>query len=103
MIQVDVTIMGQPYRLVCQESEEHQLREAVAYLDGKMRAIRDTGRIKGNDRIAIMASLSIAAELLSIKAPKGPLSDFTLAEIQQKITDMHEVLDKALAPQEDLF
>ena len=103
MIQIDVTIMGQPYRLACQEGEEHQLREAVSYLDGKMCAIRDTGKIRGNDRIAIMASLSIAAELLSVKAPKGPLSDFTLSEIRQKITDMHEVLDKALTPQEDLF
>lgn len=103
MIQVDVTIMGQHYRLACQEDEERQLLDAVAYLDDKMCAIRDAGKIRGNDRIAIMASLSIAAELLSAKVAKGPLSDFTLAEIRQKITDMHNVLDKALAPQEDLF
>lgn len=71
MIQINVTIMGQSYRLACHEDEEKKLREAVAYLDGKMCAIRDAGKIKGNDRIAVMASLAIAAELLSTKSPSG--------------------------------
>ena len=103
MIHVDVMIMGQSYRLACQAGEERPLREAVAYLDDKMCAIRDAGKVRGNDRIAVMASISIAAELLSMKSPKGPLSDITLSEFKQKMTQMHEVLDKALEPQEDLF
>lgn len=65
MIQLDVSIMGQGYRLACREGEEKMLREAVAYLDEKMCSIRDGGKIKGNDRIAVMASLAIAAELLA--------------------------------------
>jgi cell division protein ZapA len=103
MIHVDITLMGQSYRLACQAGEERPLREAVAYLDDKMCAIRDAGKVRGNDRIAVMASISIAAELLSMKAPRGPLSDFTLSEIKQKMAVMHEVLDRALEPQEDLF
>ena len=103
MIQVDVTIMGQSYRLACKEGEERPLREAVAYLDDKMCAIRDAGKVRGNDRIAVMASIAIAAELLSMKSPRGPLSDITLSEFKQKMTHMHEVLDRALTPQEDLF
>ena len=103
MIHVDVTIMGQSYRLACQKEEERQLKEAVAYLDDKMCSIRDAGKVRGNDRIAMMASIAIAAELLSVRAPKGPLSDFTLSEIKQRLVEMHETLDKALAPQEDLF
>ncbi|MDR1310913.1 MAG: cell division protein ZapA [Burkholderiaceae bacterium] len=103
MIQVEVTIMGQSFKLACQEEEERSLREAVMYLDDKMCAIRDAGKVLGNDRIAIMASIYIAAELLSMKAPRGPLSDLTLSEVKQKITGMHETLDKALAPQETLF
>jgi cell division protein ZapA (FtsZ GTPase activity inhibitor) len=63
MIQVDVSIMGQAYRLACKEGEEATLQQAVAYLDKKMCAIRDSGKIKGNDRIAVMAALGIAAEL----------------------------------------
>ncbi len=103
MTQLDVTIMGQAYKLACKEGEEGALRDAVAYLDDKMRVIRDAGKIMGNDRIAVMAALAIAAELLATKSPEGPLADMTMAEVRQKITSMHAVLDMALAPQENLF
>ncbi len=103
MKQLDVMIMGQPYKLGCKPGEEHALREAVSYLDGKMSAIRDAGKIKGNDRIAVMAALGIAAELLATKSPQGPFSDITLSELRQKMDKMQSVLDKALTPQENLF
>jgi cell division protein ZapA len=102
MIQLDVNIMGQPYRLACRDGEEATLREAVAYLDGKMCALRDSGKVKGTDRIAVMAALSVAAEFLSVKAPQGPLSDLTILEVKQKLEAMHTVLDAALSPQENL-
>jgi cell division protein ZapA len=103
MIQLDVSIMGQAYKLACNEGEESALQQAVAYLDGKMCAIRDAGKLKGNDRIAVMAALGIAAELLATKSPEGPLSDMAMAEVKQKISAMHAVLDAALTPQENLF
>lgn len=103
MSQLNVMIMGQAYKLACKEGEETALQQAVAYLDGKMCAIRDSGKVMGNDRIAVMAALGIAAELLAIKSPEGPLSGMTMAEVKQKISAMHAVLDVALAPQENLF
>lgn len=103
MIHLDVTILGQPYRLSCREGEERTLREAVSYLDGKMSALRDSGKVRGTDRIAVMAALSVAAEFLSVKSPQGPLSDMSILEVKQKIEAMNTVLDKALAPQENLF
>ena len=103
MIQLDVSIMGQSYKLACKEGEETALQQAVAYLDGKMCAIRDAGKVKGNDRIAVMAALGIAAELLGTKSASGPLADMTMAEVKHKISAMHAVLDSALAPQENLF
>jgi cell division protein ZapA len=103
MIHLDVTIMGQPYRLACKEGEERTLREAVAFLDGKMNALRDSGKVKGNDRIAVMAALSMAAEFLSMKSPQGPLSDMSILDVKQKMEAMHTVLDGALTPQENLF
>ena len=103
MIQLDVSIMGNPYRLVCKEDEQATLKEAVAYLDGKMCTLRDSGKVKGTDRIAVMAALSMAAEFLSTKAPEGPLSDLSILEVKQKIGAMHTVLDAALTPQENLF
>lgn len=103
MIYLDVTIMGQPYRLACKEGEQATLRDAVRYLDGKMTALRDSGKVKGNDRIAVMAALSMAAEFLSVKAPQGPLSELSILEVKQKLGAMHTVLDSALTPQENLF
>lgn len=102
MISVNVTIMGQPYRLACREGEERTLREAVSYLDGKMCALRDSGKVKGTDRIAVMAALSVAAEFLSVKSPQGPLSDMSILEVKHKLESMHAVLDKVLSPQENL-
>jgi cell division protein ZapA len=103
MIALDVLIMGQPYRLACKEGEQKTLREAVAYLDAKMCALRDTGKVKGTDRIAVMAALSVAAEFLSVKSPQGPLSDMTMLEVKHKLEAMHTVLDNVLTPQENLF
>jgi cell division protein ZapA len=68
-----------------------------------MCALRDSGKVKGTDRIAVMAALSVAAEFLSMKAPQGPLSDLSILEVKQKLEVMHGVLDNALAPQENLF
>jgi cell division protein ZapA len=102
MIYLDVLIMGQPYRLACKEGEQQTLREAVHYLDSKMQSLRDSGKVKGTDRIAVMAALSVAAEFLSAKAPQGPLSDLSVLEVKQKLEAMHGVLDSVLAPQENL-
>lgn len=103
MTQLNVTIMGQAYKLSCKEGEEEALRQAVAYLDDRMCTIRDAGKIMGNDRIAVMAALGIAAELLATKSSDGPFADMTMSEVRQKITAMHAVLDVALTPQENLF
>jgi cell division protein ZapA len=103
MTHMDIAIIGQHYRLVCKDGEEKALREAAHYLDSKMCAIRDAGRVKGNDRIAVMAALSVAAEFLSVRSPHGPLSELTILEVKRKIDAMHAVLDSALTPQETLF
>jgi cell division protein ZapA len=103
---IDVTIMGQSYRLACNEGEEIALKQAVAYLDERMCAIRDSGKIKGTDRIAVMAALGMSAEFLAARtAPGGSaaLSSNTQAEVRSQITAMHALLDSALAPQEKLF
>ena len=102
MIHLDVHIMGQSYRLACRDGEQRTLREAVSYLDSKMCQLRDSGKVKGTDRIAVMAALSVAAEFLSVKSPQGPLSDMSILEVKQKLESMHTVLDRVLASQENL-
>jgi len=103
MPRVDVNIMGQAYSMLCADGEERALREAAIYLDSKMKAIRDAGKVKGNDRIAVLAALGVAAEFLSVKSPQGPLSELSILEVKHKIAAMHTVLDTALTPQENLF
>ena len=100
---IDVTIMGQPYRLACKEGEEIALKQAVAYLDERMCLIRDAGKIKGNDRIAVMAALGMAAEFLASRTSQGPFAELSVSDVRDKITSMHTLLDSALAPQERLF
>jgi cell division protein ZapA len=103
MTQLDFVIMGTTFKLACKVGEEDVLRQAVAYLDSKMCAIRDAGKIKGNDRIAVMAALGIAAELLTSHSSGNALSGPTMTEVKQNISAMHAVLDAALAPQDKLF
>ena len=52
-------------RIACSEEEKADLLKAVEYLDGKMREIRDAGKVIGVERIAIMAALNITHELLT--------------------------------------
>jgi len=61
--QIEVQIMGQSYLLGCPEDGEAQLREAVQRVDAAMCGIRDAGKVKARDRIAVLASLNIAFDL----------------------------------------
>jgi len=102
-IQIDVNIMGLSYKLACKEGEDRALCEAASYLNEKMCAIRDASKVKGTDRIAVMAALGMAADLLSTKAHDGPLSGMSIGEVKQKIQSMNDTIDQVLTPQENLF
>lgn len=62
MQQIEVNIMGRSYLLSCPDDGEAQLREAVARVDTAMCKIRDAGKIKARDRIAVLAALNLAFE-----------------------------------------
>ncbi len=63
MKQVEVTILGQSYLLGCPEGGEKALLEAVAAVDREMSAIRDGGKVKARERIAVLAALNLAFAL----------------------------------------
>lgn len=63
MKQMEVTILGQSYILGCPEGGEHSLMAAVASVDREMSAIRDAGRVKARERIAVLAALNLAYQL----------------------------------------
>ncbi|WP_119156909.1 cell division protein ZapA [Caldimonas tepidiphila] len=74
MKQLEVTIMGQSYLLGCTEGGEAALLDAVENVDREMCAIRDAGKVKARERIAVLAALNIAYELAerSRQAPPAP-------------------------------
>ncbi len=63
MKQVEVQIMGHSYVLGCPEDGEERLNQAVAKVDEAMCKIRDAGKIKARDRIAVLAALNLAFDL----------------------------------------
>ncbi|MES2529905.1 MAG: cell division protein ZapA [Pseudomonadota bacterium] len=63
MKQIEVQIMDQSYLLGCPEGGEAQLREAVERVDTAMCRIRDAGKVRARDRIAVLASLNLAFDL----------------------------------------
>ena len=68
---VEVELLGRTYRVACEENEREALMQAVAYLDGKMNDIRRAGKVMGAERIAVMAALNVAHELLRVKLGSG--------------------------------
>ena len=69
MKQIEVTIMGQNYILGCPDGGERSLLEAVASVDREMSAIRDAGKIKARERIAVLAALNLAYALADRPSP----------------------------------
>ena len=70
MSQLEVTILGQSYVLACPDGGERDLLEAVAMVDREMSAIRDAGKVKARERIAVLAALNLAYQLA--EAPPRP-------------------------------
>jgi cell division protein ZapA len=96
---VDVAIMGREFRVTCPDEEREELLKAVTYLDKKMCEIRDNGKVVGSERIAIMAGLNIAHELLATRVRGG----FDMGEFKRRIDHMETLLDTATLEQDKLF
>lgn len=81
MKQVEVKIMGQGYVLGCPAGGEERMHEAVQKVDAAMCRIRDAGKIRARDRIAVLAALNLAFELAEQAAPSaGPAAAATPAD-----------------------
>ena len=77
--QVSVRILDKEYQVACPAAERTDLLDSAEILNDKMREIRDSGRIVGLDRIAVMAALNMANDLIHAKARdqelEGGISD----------------------------
>jgi len=102
MEQIDVRILDRDYRLAVPPDEKATLLDAVRMVDDMMRAIRDSGRVSGIDRIAVMAALQLANELIEARA--GGAGDAARdADGVRRIRKLTEAIDTELARQNSLF
>ncbi len=94
---IDIHILGRSFKVACSREEESALIAAADYLDEKMREIRDNSKIIGAERIAIMAGLNLAHDLLTQGG--GGL----IEETRTRLTHCNTLLDSALEDQDKLF
>ena len=71
MKNMEVTILGQSYLLACPEGGEALLQAAVHTVDQEMSAIRDAGKVKARERMAVLAALNLAYQLAERPSPAG--------------------------------
>ncbi|MCF8205035.1 MAG: cell division protein ZapA [Methylotenera sp.] len=96
MKQMEVTIMGQSYLLGCPEGGEAALSAAVAQVDREMSAIRDAGKVKARERIAVLAALNLAYQLAEAPRAAAPAPAPAAAMSTPEIDALVKRLDEAL-------
>ena len=104
-LQLDVTILGREYKFACKESERAELMQAAALLDKRMREIRDHGKVAAIDRIAVMAAVNLAHDLLRARSADTAAASTPIdaARAQRRIQSMQSAIDQMLAGQEKLI
>jgi len=89
---IAVSILGKEYRIGCEPDEEEALLKAARFLDARMKEIRSGGKVIGTDRIAVMAALNIAHELLS----REHTADAAASTANKRIRSLRERIEIAL-------
>ena len=95
---VTVRILEKEYHVACPANEKSALLASADLLNAKMREIRDAGKVVGLDRVAVMAALNLANELLETQGKGDELKDI----VGLRIKSMRERLDDALGPAKQL-
>ena len=82
--------------MACPPEEKQALTAAAQHISQLAGRIQGSGKVSGNERIAVMAAIQVAIELLSVKAPDGPLGGLAVGDFKRRIGDMNAMLDAAL-------
>jgi len=96
--QVTIRILEKEYNVACPAEEKPALLASAELLNHKMREIRDSGKVVGLDRVAVMAALNLANELLKAQGQDEELKSI----VGLRIRAMREHLDTALGPTKQL-
>ncbi len=89
---ITIHILDRKFQLKCTPDQAENLQQAAYYLDGKMREIKDSGKAVGNERIATMAALNMAFDLLTVQRQK----DLYLDTMSGRIRDLQKKIEAAL-------
>ncbi len=89
---VNVKILEKEYQIACPAEERKSLIDSAELLNGKMREIRDSGKVVGLDRIAVMAALNMANDLLAANVVTGNIE----SNSKLKVREMRERVETAL-------
>jgi cell division protein ZapA len=89
---VTVRILEKEYQVACPPGERNALLDSAEFLNARMREIRDTGKVVGLDRIAVMAALNMANELLRARTKGDALEN----DARQRLRGMRERVEGAL-------
>lgn len=95
---VTVRILEKEYHVACPAEEKADLLASADLLNRKMREIRDSGKVVGLDRVAVMAALNLANELLKAQGKDQELKEI----VGLRVKAMRERLDSALGPAKQL-
>ena len=95
---VTIRILEKEYNVACPAEEKAALVASAELLNAKMREIRDSGKVVGLDRVAVMAALNLANELLKAQGKDEELKNI----VGLRIRAMREHLDSALGPAKQL-
>ena len=93
---IRVDILDREYQFACEADEREALKEAAVFLDGKMRAIRDAGRLMALERIAVMTALNLSDELLKLKKNEKHRQQTVDSRIRMLADELDDALDTHL-------
>ncbi len=89
---VALNILGKEYKIACAEHEKEGLISSAEQLDQQMRKIRQSGKVSGADRVAVLAALNLTHELVQFKKTNTPTS----SDLDENIKKMYIKIDTAL-------
>jgi cell division protein ZapA len=95
---VSVRLLDREYQVACPAEERSDLLDSAEYLDGKMREIRDSGKVVGLDRIAVIAALNLANELIK-QRKQGTVVE---GDVGARLKTLRERIETALAKGQQL-
>tara|TARA_B100000214_G_C23763020_1_gene533127 strand:- start:161 stop:463 length:303 start_codon:yes stop_codon:yes gene_type:complete len=93
---VIATILDRKYQFVCPKEEHEMLQACIALVDSRMRTVKDSGQVQATEKIAIMASLTLARDFLN----SGKIGE---ENFDCKLEQIDSMISEALAPQKKLF